>query len=69
MHRTLQAARRGIFATVCAAMMLTQSACAPVSRGDFCDIYAPVYTVAEDSLETKSASDANNAVWWEICAP
>jgi hypothetical protein len=56
-------------ATVCAAMLATLSACAPASRGDFCEIYKPVYTAATDTAETKAMTDDNNAVWLELCGP
>jgi hypothetical protein len=48
-------------------MLLMPAACAPASRGDFCTLYLPVYTAAEDSAETRRQADANNAVWLEIC--
>ena len=56
-------------AIVCAAMPVMLSACAPASRGDFCEIYKPVYTAAADTAETKAMTDDNNAVWLELCAP
>lgn len=54
-------------ATVCGAMLAMLSACAPASRGDFCEIYKPVYTVPSDTAETKAMTDDNNAVWLELC--
>jgi hypothetical protein len=59
--------RRKLCATACAMMLLMPAACAPASRGDFCTLYLPVYTAAEDSAETRRQADANNAVWLEIC--
>lgn len=50
-------------------MLATLSACAPASRGDFCEIYKPVYTAATDTAETKAMTDDNNAVWLELCGP
>lgn len=58
---------RAAFATACAAILLTLPGCAPASRGDFCEIYQPVYTAPADTEDTKSQSDANNAVWQELC--
>lgn len=57
------------FGTVCAAMLAMPGACAPASRGDFCEIYKPVYTAAADTTETKAMTDDNNAVWLELCSP
>jgi hypothetical protein len=50
-------------------MLAMLNACAPASRGDFCEIYKPVYTAAADTAETKAMTDDNNAVWLELCAP
>lgn len=48
--------------------LVLQSACAPVSRGDFCLVYQPVYTAQSDSAETRQQCDGNNAVWLALCA-
>ncbi len=61
--------RRLARAIACAAMLAMLNACAPASRGDFCEIYKPVYTAAADTAETKAMTDDNNAVWLELCAP
>lgn len=50
-------------------MLAMLSACAPASRGDFCEIYKPVYTASSDTDETKAMTDDNNAVWLELCSP
>lgn len=57
------------FAIVCGAMPAMLTACAPASRGDFCEIYKPVYTAPIDTAETKAMTDDNNAVWLELCSP
>lgn len=67
---TRQAPRKRLAsATAYAAMLAMLSACAPASRGDFCEIYKPVYTASSDTEETKAMTDDNNAVWLELCSP
>ena len=48
-------------------MLITLNGCALGSQGSFCSIYQPVYVAHEDTEDTKSQVDANNAVWWEFC--
>lgn len=48
-------------------MLLMLTACVNASQGSFCQIYKPVYTVPEDTEETKIQVDDNNSIWWEIC--
>lgn len=43
------------------------SACAGDSRAEFCQLYRPVYTHADDTEETRRQADVNNAVWLELC--
>lgn len=43
------------------------SACANGSAGDFCAVYMPVYTSAQDTEQTRLQADLNNAVWFELC--
>lgn len=62
-----QIAARLLRATACAVILAMPAACATASRGDFCQVYKPVYTVAADSEKTKSQVDGNNAVWLELC--
>lgn len=69
MTRWKRAAGRLWRATACGAILATPAACAGGSAGDFCRLYAPVYTAREDTEETREAADANNAVWLELCAP
>ena len=52
---------------VCAMTVLMLTGCAKGSAGDFCHIYQPVYTTAQDSDLTRDQADVNNAVWWEKC--
>lgn len=61
--------RRLASAIICGTMLVMPGACAPASRGNFCEIYKPVYTAAADTAETKAMTDDNNAVWLELCAP
>ncbi len=49
-------------------MMISLAGCARASPGSFCQIYLPVYTVAQDTPDTQRQVSANNAVWWDICA-
>jgi len=54
----------GIILSVILVML---NACESISRGSFCAIYQPVYVAHEDTEDTKSQVNANNAVWWELC--
>jgi len=56
-------------AIVCCAILIMPGACGTASRGDFCEAYAPVYTSKDDTEPTKTQTDANNAVWLELCQP
>ena len=48
--------------------LLSVSACGGSTRGSsFCDIYTPVYTVDEDTEQTKDQVDENNVVYDEDC--
>ncbi len=56
-----------LYVTGCCVMLAMPAGCAPVSQGDFCSLYKPVYTAAGDTPETKDSADINNAVWLELC--
>lgn len=49
------------------AILLSVSACGTGSRGNFCELYHPVYTTQADTEETKRQADGNNAVWLKLC--
>lgn len=57
-----------MFAIACAGTLFMQAGCETASRGDFCSIYAPVYTAKEDTAETQRQADDNNALWMELCS-
>jgi hypothetical protein len=59
--------RQAAYATACAMILLLPAACATGSRGDFCAVYAPVYTSDADTTETRRQADVNNAVWMRFC--
>jgi hypothetical protein len=59
--------RQPVHAIACAAILTMLGGCGIASRGDFCSIYAPVYTAREDTAETRQQADANNALWMELC--
>ena len=58
---------RGLFIGSLLVTVVLLSGCATGSRGSFCDIYEPVYTIKSDSEKTKKQVDKNNAVWLEKC--
>lgn len=53
--------------TACVLMLLLQAACVHGFGGDFCKIYIPVYSSAQDSAQTQDQIDANNAAWLALC--
>src|SRR3546814_4540443 len=56
--------RPSVRATVCGAILLTVTSCATNSpASDFCLIYRPVYTSAQDTEETRLQVDENNAAF------
>ena len=52
---------------LCCAILILLNACAPSLNGNFCDLYEPVYTVPEDTLETQKQIDRNNTIWVLDC--
>jgi len=59
---------RAVLVSLCALILLLLTGCATASRGaDYCMVYEPVYTSPEDTEETRTQVDGNNAVWLELC--
>jgi hypothetical protein len=52
---------------VCAIILIMPGGCVSISEGDFCRLYLPVYTDTQDTEETLTQIDRNNAVWLETC--
>ena len=50
------------------AIVLSLGGCSSALRDvSFCDVYIPVYTVEQDTDETRFSVNLNNAVWLGIC--
>lgn len=60
--------RQLLYAIACAGTLFMLGGCGTASRGDFCSIYSPVYTSPEDTEQTKTQADSNNALWLALCA-
>ena len=61
--------KKTAYMTVCSMTAIMLTACATGSPvRDFCLLYTPVYTHADDTDVTRDAADRNNAVWLEMCS-
>ncbi len=60
----LKRCRQGI---LCVVVTILLSACAKNLDGDFCLLYEPVYSSAQDTEETQKQIDNNNVVWEVLC--